>query len=70
MSTTSVVEYASFFVRLCRRRSPGADTSPAEWHGEVEHVQTGMRWEFDNAEDLLAFLTQKVTHPSTWHTAE
>ncbi len=67
---TYPVEYASFFVRLWRSHHAEEDTSMGEWHGEVEHVQTGMKWEFDNVDELLAFLARQFAHPSTWHPAE
>jgi hypothetical protein len=28
----------------------------ADWHGEVEHIQTGERWTFDTLEDMLGSL--------------
>ncbi len=67
---SSTVKYASFFVRLWWRRPPHEDAATAEWHGEVEHVQTGMKWQFDNIDDLLAFLSRQFTHPGTWHPGE
>ncbi len=67
---SSTVKYASFFVRLWWRRPPHADAATAEWHGEVEHVQTGMKWQFDNIDDLLAFLSRQFTHLGTWHPGE
>ncbi len=60
------VEYASYLVRFWRRPS-GVDDSTSEWHGEVEHIQTGRKWQFDRAADLLDFLRRCAFHLEAWH---
>ncbi len=55
------VEYASYLVRFWRRPSEAEDPA-SEWHGEVEHVQSGRKWQFDNAEELIDFLNQETVH--------
>ncbi len=67
---SSTLEYASFFVRLWRSRSAGGSTQIGKWHGEVEHVQSGMKWEFENASDLLQFLGERIVDLSAWESAE
>lgn len=53
--------YASFLIRLwCDQLSRHA---PCDWHAEVEHVQTGIRWKFGTPADLFAFLEQAVAAP-------
>ncbi len=42
--------YLSFLVRMWRE---GSD----DWQGEVEHIQSGRRWEFSTAEELCQFLS-------------
>jgi hypothetical protein len=54
-------DYKSFLVRLWRDH-PG-DDRPGDWHGEIEHVQTGARWSFSTLCELLAFLHQAVVVP-------
>ncbi len=66
----STVKYASFLVRLWRRCPPDASTPVGEWHGEVEYIQTGMKCEFNEMEELLKFLTQCTAYPSTWHSLD
>jgi hypothetical protein len=48
-------KYVSFMVRLW-----WDDQTQSEdcWHSEVEHVQTGERWQFDDLEQSLRFLAQ------------
>lgn len=47
-------KYASFMVRLwCDNQ----DQTPDCWHSEIEHVQTGERWQFDDLNQSLRFLT-------------
>ena len=45
--------YRSFLLRLWQEEE--AET-PATWHGEVESIQTGRKWEFDCLESILDFL--------------
>ena len=55
-----LTDYASFLVRLWRRREPEPTQNAASWQGEVEHVQSGRRWSFDSLERLLAILSSQV----------
>jgi hypothetical protein len=45
------VIYTSFLVRLWR-----ADMADDGWHGQIEHIQSGMCREFDSLEAVLHFL--------------
>jgi hypothetical protein len=54
-------EYVSFVVRYWRDPSVTALQSP--WIGEIEHIQSGVRWNFDTLADLLAFLTLLADTP-------
>ncbi len=47
-------DYASFLLRLWRE-DPGCG-APQEWHGEIEHIQTGQHWTFRSLNEVLAFL--------------
>lgn len=50
----SASKYVSFMVRLWR----DDQAQPQDcWHSEVEHVQTGERWQFDDLKQSLHFLT-------------
>jgi hypothetical protein len=57
------VLYVSFLVRLWRE--PGVPALPlsATWHAEVEHIQTGRKWRFDSADELLDFLRRLAENP-------
>ena len=52
MSPTA--KYASFMVRLW---CDDQQSSPC-WRSEVEHVQSGERWQFDDLKQSLRFLAQ------------
>lgn len=60
MSTPTSTHYASYLVRLWRKASGEGSLKKPCWHSEVEHIQSGGRWAFDTAEDLLAFLGQQM----------
>ena len=53
--------YISFVVRLWR--DPAGDPARGRWQGEVEHIQSGVRWNFSTLHDLLAFLNQAAAAP-------
>ena len=55
--------YMSFLVRLWRE--PGQDSPAllADWHSEVERIQTGQRWTFTTLDELRAFLHRQVEQP-------
>jgi hypothetical protein len=50
------IQYASFLIRLWREESADPARKPVDWHIEVEHIQTGERWEFETLDQLLDFL--------------
>lgn len=64
-------EYESFLVRCWRdqpddNQSAGKQPKRAQggcWHGEIEHIQTGVRWRFDTLAELLGFLQQAAVAP-------
>ncbi len=53
------IEYMSFLIRLWREAEAAAGSASAEWHCEVEHIQTGQRWRFDTLDELLDFLRRQ-----------
>ena len=58
--------YASFMVRLWR---DPADTAGPEqepvWVGELESIQTGRTWQFQDLEPLLALLASHLPAKTT-----
>jgi hypothetical protein len=54
-------DYMSFLVRLWRDH-PGAD-QPDGWCGEIEQIQTGIRWRFSTHSELIAFFQQLTVAP-------
>ncbi|MFO7742631.1 MAG: hypothetical protein R6X31_10005 [Anaerolineae bacterium] len=54
------IEYASFLIRLWRPAGGEASDPCAEWHSEVEHIQTGEHWDFETVEELLDFLRREA----------
>jgi hypothetical protein len=52
------IEYISFLVRLWHEQDSKVCSS--NWRAEVEHIQTGKYWEFNNIDDLFFFLRQRV----------
>jgi hypothetical protein len=61
-------EYVSFVVRCWREP---ADNEPCgRWHGEIEQIQSGVRWSFGTLADLLAFLNQAVDAPQAVRSPE
>ena len=57
------IEYASFLIRLWRERNPELPESVADWHSEVEHIQSGRRWIFSTLDELLGFLRRQAEAP-------
>lgn len=51
------VVYLSFLVRVWYTPTPEGGV----WMGEVEHIQSGRRWQFDNLHDMVNFLS----HPES-----
>lgn len=54
------IQYASFLIRLWREHDPRVPASPAEWQGEVEHIQSGQKWRFARIEEALEFLQSHI----------
>jgi hypothetical protein len=54
------IQYASFLIRLWREERTDPARMPVDWHSEIEHIQTGDRWEFDTLEGLLSFLRREA----------
>jgi hypothetical protein len=54
-------EYVSFVVRFWR--DPPAAEPCAAWQGEIEQIQSGVRWSFRTLPDLIAFLSQVADRP-------
>ena len=57
-----LVEYASYLVRFWRRPPEPGDPASG-WHGEVEHIQSGRKWQFDSAKALIDFLSRHASCP-------
>lgn len=49
------VEHHSFLVRIWRETTKSL-APLGEWHGEVQHIQSGCRWTFDSIEEYLALI--------------
>jgi hypothetical protein len=63
MPMSMPIEYASFLVRLWRERSPEQPAPAIDWHGEVEHIQSGRRWTFSSLGQVLSFLDRQARDP-------
>lgn len=48
-----MAQYRSYLLRLWREKE--AIEIPA-WHGEIESIQSGQKWEFDSLETFVVFL--------------
>jgi len=62
-------EYASFLIRMSREVDPNAPDTVAEWHGEVEHIQTGQRSAFASVAERCEFLRQPLVTGNDLHEA-
>lgn len=51
--------YESFVVRVWRKQV--TNTPERQWCGEIEQIQSGLRWAFCTLPDLLAFLQQAAS---------
>ncbi len=52
------LEYKSFLLRLWRDAAdPVVDV---DWEAEIEHIQSGKRWEFGTLEAMLEFLQKEM----------
>ena len=50
--------YLSFMLRVANERGPNAPHDA--WHADVEQVQTGEQWHFDEFEMMFEFLRHYV----------
>jgi hypothetical protein len=53
-------EYASFLIRMWREVDPAAPGTVPEWHGEIEHIQSGRRSNFSTLAGLLDCLHSQM----------
>lgn len=53
MTQPEITRYSSFIVRLWQE---SAVETPAIWCGEVESIQTGQKWKFDNLKTMFDLL--------------
>ena len=59
------LDYASFMVRLWRAPvEKGTDREGTVWMGEVESVQTGRTWRFQDVDALSAWLATQLADPA------
>lgn len=58
--STAPSEYASFLVRLWRERSTDLGELGDDWHGEIEHIQTGQRSVLRTLDELPGQLRQQA----------
>lgn len=50
-----VSDYASYLVRLWQVAGEGQATRKSGWRAEVESIQSGESWRFDDLDTLVAF---------------
>lgn len=52
------LEYKSFLVRLWRETN---DQFPqANWEVEIEHIQSGEKWDFGTLDEMVQFLQREM----------
>lgn len=56
----SPTAYASFLVRMWRECDPERSEVVSDWHGEVEHIQSGQRYTFRTLDETLSFLRRQA----------
>lgn len=54
------IQYASFLIRIWRETRAGEVLTGADWHAEVEHIQSNQHWTFITEDELLSFLQQQA----------
>jgi hypothetical protein len=54
------IQYASFLIRIWQENKVEEASPSADWHAEVEHIQSSQRWMFKTVEELLIFLRQQA----------
>ncbi len=52
--------YISFLVRMWREKTAEQSEPAGDWQGEVEHIQSGRKWQFNNEEALTRFLSNPL----------
>lgn len=52
--------YVSFLVRFYWDRKPGSTGPATDWCGEVEHIQTGERQQFNSLEEVFKYLRHQL----------
>lgn len=50
-------------LRIRQEHSPDVPQTDVEWHGEVEHIQSGAQWTFQTLDELLGFLRRVAEDP-------
>ena len=50
----------SFLLRLWREACQDSTEKTADWHSEIEHIQSGRRWTFGSVAALLEFLDRQT----------
>lgn len=52
--------YVSFLIRMWREGGEHAAGIPGGWRSQLEHIQSGKRWNFESLDDLLHFLRRQA----------
>jgi hypothetical protein len=60
-SASAQQEYASFLIRMWREADPAAPDAVTEWHGEVEHIQSGQTMAFASITELWECLRGQLS---------
>ncbi len=58
------IQYASFLIRVWQENKSEVTATAADWHAEVEHIQSSQHWTFTTVEELLSFLHQQAENIS------
>lgn len=56
--------YLSLLVRMWREDGAPDLAAVADWHSEVEHIQSGKLWKFETLNDLVAFIHSLGQNPA------
>jgi hypothetical protein len=46
-------DYRSYLVRIWREPKQGQSATTSDWHGTIEHLQSGRRWTFATLEEMM-----------------
>jgi len=55
--------YVSFLIRMWREGGEHAAGAYSGWRSQLEHIQSGRRWNFEDLDDLLHFLRRQALDP-------